>query len=426
MARALPAGRSWPRAVALFREGRHEEALPGLLAALKVSPGDPAALMYLAEALARLNRLEQALKLFTAAAWARPDDAMALAYLSQVKRRLGRTEEGLADLARAVALDRSRIWMSSLGYGREPNAAFYARERENLADILRRRPDWGLAHVALGMAEAHSASPELAAVRARFDRGLALDPALGWTRAWLAELCRAGGDHAAAVKLLDAWLREAPGDADALLRRGESRAVTGTLSSAFRDFDRACALRPGSGSALAWRGLVKLWAGDYAGALEDCRAATKAAEPFLWARGWTGAALLMLGRNREALRALDEALAEDPADAEAWTWRGEAKLRAGAARDALRDLDEALSRRELLGARLDRGLALAALGDEAGLRGELAAAKLLGPRLLARAARGAKGERAILEKARALSLGNRTVLPTFFPGRGRARRLARA
>jgi tetratricopeptide (TPR) repeat protein len=412
--------------VALFREGRHEEALPGLLAALRASPGDSAAMMYLAETLTRLNRLEQAVKLFTAATWSRPDDAMALAYLSQVKRRLGRTEEGLEDLERAVALDRSRIWMSSLGYGREPNAAFYARERENLAELLRRRPDWGLAHVALGMAEAHSSSPELKRVRARFDRGLALDPRLSWTRAWLAELCRAAGEHVAAAALLDGWLKESPGDADALLRRGESRAVTGTLAAAFKDFDRACALRPDSGSALAWRGEVKLWAGDYAGALDDCRRATEAREPFLWAHGWVGAALLMLGRGPEAIVALDEALAEDPADAEAWTWRGEAKLRAGLAKEAVADLDQALSRRELLGARLNRGLALGALGDAAGRRREYSAAVAFGPRLLARAARGAKGEREILERARELSLGNRTVLPTFASGRGQTRRLVRA
>jgi tetratricopeptide (TPR) repeat protein len=415
---------SLSRAVALFRKGRHEEALPGLLEGLKASPGDPAAMMYLAEALTRLNRLEQAVKLFTAATWAAPGDAMALAYLSQVKRRLGRTEEGLEDLARAVARDRSRIWMSSLGYGREPNAAFYARERENLEKILARRPDWGLAHVALGLAEAHSSSPRLDRVRARFERGLALDRGLTWTRAWLAELCRAAGEHAEAAALLDEWLSETPGDADALLRRGESRAVTGTLARAFKDFDRACALRPGSGSALAWRGEIKLWAGDYAGALEDCRRAIEAREPFLWARGWLGAALLLLGRGREALAALDQALAEDPADAEAWTWRGEAKLRAGQPREALANLDEALSRRELLGARLDRGLALAALGDEAGVTKELAAANALGPRLLAHAGRGMKDPRSVLEKARSLSRGNRTVLPTF--ATGRVLRLTRA
>lgn len=426
MTRAVPAVEEWTRAVALFHEGRHEEALPGLLAGLKAAPGDPAAMMYLAEALSRLNRLEQSVKLFTAATWASPGDSMALAYLSQVKRRLGRTEEGLEDLARAVALDRSRIWMSSLGYGREPNASFYLRERDNLMEILKKRQAWGLAHVALGMAEAHAASAPLKRVRARFAKGLALDPALTWSRAWLAELSRASGDHAAAAALLDRWLKESPNDADALLRRGESRAVTGPLTKALADFDRAAALRPGSGSVLAWRGEVRLWAGDYAGALEDCRRAIAAPEPFLWARGWLGAALLMLGRGREALAALDEALAEDPADAEAWVWRGEAKRRAGKAREALADLDEALSRRELLGARLNRGLALAALGDPAGLRRERAAAAALGPRLVARAARGAKGDRAILERALALSLGNRTVLPTFALGRGRAMRLTRA
>jgi tetratricopeptide (TPR) repeat protein len=316
--------------------------------------------------------------------------------------------------------------MSSLGYGREPNAAFYRRERENLVEILRRRPGWGLAHVALGLAQAHADSTPLARVRARFDEGLELDPGLAWSRAWLAELFRAAGEHEEAAALLDGWLAANPADADALLRRGESRAVTGPLAVALADFDRAAALRPASGSVLAWRGEVRLWAGDYAGAAEDCRRAIEAPEPFLWARGWLGAALLLLGRGEEALAALDEALAEDPADAEAWVWRGEAKRRAGRAREAVADLDEALSRRDLLGAHLNRGLALAALGDEAGLRGERDAAARLGPRLLGRAARGAKGARATLERALALSLGNRTVLPTFSAGRGKTRRLIRA
>src|SRR6202020_1886915 len=113
------------------------------------------------------------------------------------------------------------------GYGRESNLSFYSRERENLVETLRRRPDWGLAHVALGMAEAHSSSPSLARVRARFDKGLELDAGLSWTRVWLAELCRASGEHAAAAELLDLWLEENPRDADALLRRGESRGATG-------------------------------------------------------------------------------------------------------------------------------------------------------------------------------------------------------
>lgn len=413
----------YARAIALFMEGKHEEALPGLLSRLKAAPGDSGAMMYLAEALARLDRLEQAEKLFAAAARARPSDSMAFAYLSQVKRRLGRTESGLEDLGKAIALDRARVWMSSLGYGRVSNLPFYSRERDNLKAILKERPRWGLAHVALGLAEAHCSSGSLAEVRARFERGLELDPALGWSRAWLAEMYRAARDHEGAVKLLDAWLKESPGDADALVRRGESRAVTGPFKAALADFDRAVELRPESGSIVAWRGLVRLWAGDYAGALEDNTRATRAEQPFLWAQGWRGAALLLLGRGPEAEEALDRALAEDPADAEAWVWRGEARRRAGRLKEALADLDEALSRRELLGARLNRGLALAELGDAAGARRERAAAEGLGPELFKRAVR-AGGD--VLEKALAMSLGNRTVLPTFASGRGKTLRLVRA
>ncbi len=426
MSKAAAGGAIYTRAVALFHAGRHEESVSGFFARLKEAPGDAAAMMYLAEALMRLNRLEQAVKLFTAVTWSYPYDAITLAYLSQVKRRLGRTEEGLVDLARAVELDRSRVWMSSLGYGRESNVSFYRRERANLLEILRRRPDWGLAHVALGLAEAHAASPTLSQVKERFEKGIALDATLSWSRAWLADLCRAAGDHDAAMSLLDRWLADNPGDADALVRRGESRVITGPVAAAFADFDRAVALRPFSGSILAWRGEIRLWVGDYAGAHEDCRRATEAREPFLWARGWLGAALLMLGRGRAARTVLDAALTEDPADAEAWVWRGEAKRRAGLARQALVDLDAALSRRELLGAHLNRGLALAALGDAAGLRLEHAAAARLGPRLLACAGRGAKDEREALERALALSLGNRTVLATFASGRGRALRLTLA
>lgn len=414
----------YAQAVFAFREGRHEEAVPGLIARLKEEPGDLDAMMYLAEALTRLDRLEQAVKLFSAVSRARPADSMALAYLSQVKRRLGLTESGLEDLGRAIALDAARVWMSSLGYGRVSNLPFYARERDNLRELLKRRGDWGLAHVALGLAEAHCSSAGLDEIRARFEHALALDPSLGWSRAWLAEIHRAARDHEAAVALLDLWLAEKPGDADALVRRGESRAVTGPLSAALADFDRAVALRPASGSIVAWRALIRLWAGDYAGALEDASAGVVAEQPFLWARGWQGASLLLLGRAEEAGAALDAALREDPADAEAWVWRGESRRRAGRTKEALSDLDEALSRRELLGARLNRGLALLDLGDAAGAARERAAAAALGPALL-RAAGGA-GDRAVLEKALALSLGNRTVLPTFADGSGKVRRLLRA
>ena len=420
----MPAA-TYERAVALFLEGKHEEALPGLVVRLKTAPGDPSAMMYLAEVLTRLNRLEQAVKLFTAVTWSRPKDSMAFAYLSQVKRRLGETEGGLEDLQKAISLDRSRVWMSSLGYGRESNLPFYGRERDNLKKIIARRSEWGLAHVALGLAEAHSNSGSLSQIRERFELGLALDPTLGWSRAWLAEIYRAAKEHSEAVKLLDLWIKECPDDADALVRRGESRAVTQPLAAALKDFDRAVKLRPESGSIGAWRGLVRLWAGDYKGALEDCTRATQAAQPFLWANGWRGAALLLLGHRTAAEEALDAALAEDPADAEAWVWRAEVKRLAGRPKEAMKDLKEALDRRELLGARLNLGLALAATGDRAGAKKERAAAVVLGPALLERAAK-AGNDREVLEKALSLSLGNRTVLPTFASGRGKTLRLVRA
>lgn len=390
----------YERAVALFLAGKHEQALPGLAARVKAAPEDCGAMMYLGEALIRLNLLEQAGTMFAAVSQARPRDSMALAYLSQVKRRLGKTESGLVDLAKAIALDRSRVWMSSLGYGRESNLPFYARERDNLKEAIVRRLDWGLAHIALGLAEAHTNAASLGDIRARFERGLALDPGLTWSRAWLAEICRAAKEHGEAVKLLDLWLKESPEDADALVRRGESKAVTGSLASAMKDFDKAVKLRPESGSIVAWRGLVRLWTGDYKGALADCTRAVEAPQPFLWARGWRGAALLLLGKKKEAESELDAAIAEDPADAEAWVWRGELKRRSGRVKEAVKDLKEALSRRELLGARLN----LAVLDGK-----ELAAARALGPVLFEKAG----GDP---EKALALSLGNRTVLPTFKSG----------
>jgi len=395
----MPAS-SYERAVALFLEGKHEQALPGLASRVEAAPDDYGAMMYLGEALTRLNLLEQAGTMFAAVAQARPRDSMALAYLSQVKRRLGKTEGGLEDLAKAIALDPSRVWMSSLGYGRESNLPFYTRERDNLKKIIESRPAWGLAYVALGLAEAHTNSASLADIRALFERGLTLDATLGWSRAWLAEICRAAQEHGEAVRLLELWLKECPEDADALVRRGESKAVTGPLAAAMKDFDKAVKLRPESGSIIAWRGLVRLWGGDYKGALADCTRAVSAPQPFLWARGWRGAALLMLGKTKEAEKELDAALAEDPADAEAWVWRGELKRRDGRRKDAVKDLKEALSRRELLGARLN----LAVFDGK-----ELAAARALGPVLLEKV--GGDPEKAI-----ALSLGNRTVLPTFKSG----------
>ncbi len=413
-----------------MRQGRYEQAAADFISVQKTTPGEPASLMYLAEVFGRLGRLERAVKLFTAVTWSRPQDALARAYLSQVKRRLGDTEGGLEDLSRAVALDPSRLWMSSLGYGRAPNLEVYRREAENLAVILRRRPNWGLARVALGLAKAHIGGAVYEEIRADFDAALALEPGLSWSRAWLAEVCRAVGRHEEAVALLDGWLGERPDDADALLRRGESRTVTSLFSAALQDFDRAVALRPNSSAALAWRGEARLWAGDYQGALDDCARAVAAPEPALWARCWHGAALLMLGRLPQADRELSAALREDPADAEAWAWRGEARRKAGRAHAAAADLDRSLGLRLLLGAHLNRGLARGDLGDQAGAERDLEAARVLGPGLLARASRGAgagaSGRRKTLGAALKLSLGNRTVLPTFAVGSGRSLRLRRA
>src|SRR6185295_8544513 len=118
-------------------------------------------------------------------------DSQARALASQVKRRLGRTEEGLEDFDRAVAADRRHVWKLSLGYGREPNEALYERELRALDAVVARRPEWGTARIARGLARAFvGEKKEMAPIAAEILKGVALGPGYAWGRLWLGEVYR--------------------------------------------------------------------------------------------------------------------------------------------------------------------------------------------------------------------------------------------
>jgi tetratricopeptide (TPR) repeat protein len=126
-------------------------------------------------------------------------------------------------------------------------------------------------------------------------------------RAALAETELCAGKTEAALKRLDALVKEMP--------------------------------RESNGWGLAARGRMLLWIGRLAPALADLDAAVEAGSTA--ARGHRGAALLLTGKNEAGEKDLDAAAEAAPSDAEVLTWRGEARRLRGDHQNALADFSAA-------------------------------------------------------------------------------------
>jgi tetratricopeptide (TPR) repeat protein len=167
------------------------------------------------------------------------------------------------------------------------------------------------------------------------------------------------------------WLDEAP-------RRGaaswwahghaaEALVCLGRGAQAARRMRQAVAEAPSDerASALAWSGEIDLWLGRYGAARRSLDAACRSRVSLAYC--WRGAVELQMGSPKRAVALLDEALRLRPDDLEAAVWRGEAKRRLRLWKESLDDLSRAPGH---FWSRVNRGLVMAAVRDEDGLRAE--------------------------------------------------------
>ena len=216
-------------------------------------------------------------------------------------------------------------------------------------------------------------SPE---AQARCYRRLTAFPAsrYGWMRFTIGRDLLYRGKFRSAIKHLEvARDFSSPPDWRSQCYIAEAHVFQGDMAGALRAFRKAEELAADArGEATAWKGAALLWAGRYRLALRVLDGIPQEAQS-PYALCWKGAALSKLRRFRPALTALDEVLARFPDDFEARVWRAETLLRAGRAREALRDADAVCAREGERNhyATAVRGLARAALGDDAGMQSDL-------------------------------------------------------
>ena len=279
--------------------------------------------------------------------------------------RLGRYDEacalGESVLDAGPTLAQTRLFWNPWGW--LPRELFQAGHEAALGSLIGRGLRLPLATYFLAALRGW-AEPE------EFERLSALPPArYGWMGAWLSQQLLNVSRCEDAVRVARAALGYRPADWSTRFRLAEALICAGregeTLEQAALGAHEAPAEE--SASALTWQGELHLWLGRYADAFDTLGQACARGETLAWC--WRGAAALQLDRLDEGLKLLDAALRLQPVDLEARVWRGEGLRRLGKHEQALRELERAP--RGVWRA-VNRGLAKAALGDEAGLREEYA------------------------------------------------------
>jgi len=126
----------------LLRQGRVQEAVPHLEAAIRLNPSYPDAHLNLGDALQSAGRMEEAQRHLQEALRLRPGDGGAHHSLGLLSYRMGRTEESIAHLREAVRLRPDLVEArSNLG-----NVLYYTGRYEEAEacylEALRQRPDF--------------------------------------------------------------------------------------------------------------------------------------------------------------------------------------------------------------------------------------------------------------------------------------------
>jgi protein O-GlcNAc transferase len=275
-------------ALVRFQEGRDQDALNQIEAALALQPDAAEALATRGNILIRLRRLEDALASFDRAIVRKPDYAEAFYNRGNCRQYLGRHEEAVADYSRALAL--------SPGYepaltNRGNALRKLGRFSEGLTDyeaVLQLHPGDPLTlyHKANALKDLQRFDEALA----DYDRALALDPdlAAAWNNRGM--VLRDLNRPAEALASFNRALVLKPDDAAALFNRGTLQWTEyGRYEQALRDLEDVVRIAPDYDYAPGNLLHLKMYGGDWRGfefdkALIDrgVRAGQKIVEPFVY------------------------------------------------------------------------------------------------------------------------------------------------
>lgn len=256
-----PAAHLTNLAIALLSLGRMDAARAQLRLALQTDPDYADALSLEARLAVVMERFEDAAGLFQRLRAVKPNDATAAIGAAFVLARLGRGRqaERVLDDARRFLGDRpdlalARADVLALSGDPQAPAAYYAAalvaENDDVkalalaaaarSAIRRGREGESLAKAALALAPANAAvwgqaaeaADAEAAALAALNRASRLDPHSAAWRLALARVLGRRGDHAGALRLLDAAARLAPGQPVILAELGEAMVAAGRFDQA--------------------------------------------------------------------------------------------------------------------------------------------------------------------------------------------------
>ena len=275
-------------ALVRFQEGRDQEALAQIEAALAIQPNAAEALATRGNILIRLQRLDDALESFDRAIAVKPDYAEALYNRGNCRQYLGRYEDAVADYSRALALNPGyEPALTNRGNARSKLKRFSeALTDYEAAAQLRPRDALALYHRANALKDLQRFDEALA----DYDRALARDPdfAAAWNNRGMVLRDLDRPDDALAS--FDRALALKRDDAAALFNRGTLQWTEfGRYEQALRDLEEVVRIAPDYDYAPGNLLHLKMYGGDWRGfefdkALIDrgVRAGQKIVEPFVY------------------------------------------------------------------------------------------------------------------------------------------------
>jgi superkiller protein 3 len=263
------------RGLALFRDGRVDEAEPLLRAAVERAPDDPVAHFYLGQLLLTLRRLDEAEQHLRASQARRPDYAPLHYALSALHSERGELERALVDIERSLELDAG-------------SALAHYQAAQVLSRLGRKR-------------EAHDHFIRVAEIGApnegaAFDTGAALFSATDFSRATLA---------------FESAAKHNPANVRTLEYLGACYRVKGFNDKAHEIYQRILALQPDNAIAYYGLGVIQIKHGQPAEAAALLERSLRIDPRNAYAHYKLGKLRMMEGRVEEAARAFETALEID-------------------------------------------------------------------------------------------------------------------
>jgi predicted O-linked N-acetylglucosamine transferase (SPINDLY family) len=271
--------------VLCLQQGRHEEALAAIGAALALDPKNADALGHYGHALRSLGRFEEAVAAYDQALAVRPAFLIAMVGRGNGLRESGRFDEALAsfDAALQIAPREPGLWLN---------------RGTVLSDLRRFEEALASFDTALAIAPGHAGVLN--------NRGLAL---FGLGRL---EEALASYDTVIARQA-----DEQGGNWETLNNRGLTLLAMGRHQEALASYNRALAIQPGDAGLHNNRGAALLELGRAGEALAGFEAALAIRADYIDALNNRGRQLLLLNRLAEALQSYERVLALAPDDANA-------------------------------------------------------------------------------------------------------------